>query len=75
MQLPPLSEIGFSSIAWLILAYIVIMGFYQLYQIRVKKEEFKKTFVPLGYVALIFTAIAYFTSMKEAFDAIAAAGD
>lgn len=75
MQLPSIQELGFSSIAWLILAYIFAMGCFQYYKIKFKKEAFKKTFVPLGYVALIFTIIAYFSGMKEAFDAIAEAGD
>lgn len=75
MQLPLLNELGFSSISYLILAYILIMGFYQFHKVRIKRLAYKKTFVPLGYVALIFAIMDYILQMKEAFEAIADAGD
>ena len=70
MQLPSIQELGFSSVAWLILGYIIAMGSYQFYKIKIRSESLKKTFVPLGYVAFIFTLLAYFSGIKEAFEAI-----
>ena len=75
MNIPSPLEFNFSSVSWMILIYILIMGFYQFYQIRIKKEAFKKNLVPLGYIALIFSIIQYINGMKTAFEAIAEAGD
>ena len=75
MSFPSPFILSFSSISLLILIYIVIIGSYQFYSITIKKVEFRKNLIPLGYVALIFTIIDYFIGMKTAFEAIAEAGD
>lgn len=68
-------EHGFSSILYLIIAYIVVMGGLQLYQFKYRGKEEIKSFVPLGAFGLIVGIIAYVMMMRDAFDAIAAAGD
>ncbi|MFY0599149.1 MAG: hypothetical protein JXR03_05725 [Cyclobacteriaceae bacterium] len=75
MNLPPLFEIGFSSMMYLILIYIFFMGLYQYYKVKVKKEDFDRSFISLGALALIIGVIAYIQSIRDIFDAIAAAGD
>ena len=75
MELPSPFILSFSSISWLVLIYILVMGFYQFYQVRIKKATFAKNLVPLGYMALIFTIIDYILGMQNAFEAIAEAGD
>ena len=75
MKLTSTVILSFSSISWLILIYVTIIGSYQLYQIKFKKSNFKKNLVPLGYIALIFTIIDYVYGMKNAFESISEAGD
>ncbi|MEP4091054.1 hypothetical protein [Reichenbachiella sp.] len=75
MNLPPIFQLGFSSLIYLILIYILIMGGYQYYIIRVKGGEYKRSFVPLGVVALILGIIAYIQKIRQAFDSIAEMGD
>ncbi|MEL6561839.1 MAG: hypothetical protein AAFQ94_26875 [Bacteroidota bacterium] len=75
MELPSPFTLSFSSISWLILLYVLYLGSYQFYQIKIKKAPYRKNIVPLGYLALIFTIIDYILGMKTAFETIAEAGD
>lgn len=75
MQLPPITEFGFSSIVYLILIYILIRGLHQLYQRYSFGQSYKRSLVPLGAVGLIFGIIGYIQGMREAFAVIAEAGD
>ncbi len=75
MHLPPIYELGYHSVFYLCLLYITSMGVFQYYKIHVKKERFKKSFVPLGAAAVVGGFILQIINQIDAFDAIARAGD
>lgn len=51
------------------------MGVYQYFVVKIQRKEYNKSFVSLGAVALIIGIIAYIQEIRQAFDAIAEAGD
>ena len=74
-MLPPLLPIGMSSILYLFLIYILAMGFWQLFSIRVGKTIHVKSLVPLGAAAVVVSVIAFVQHYRRVFEAIEQAGD
>lgn len=76
MALPhPFSSV-FAAVLYLILFYILIIGFLQYYKPeRLTLPIFKKSLVPVGIIGLAvgFWSLVY--TIQQAFDAIEAAGD
>ena len=68
-------EMGISVILYSFLGYITIMGGIQWYQYKFGELTKVKSYVPLGAVALIVGVIGNVVRVRQAFDAIAAAGD
>jgi biopolymer transport protein ExbB/TolQ len=64
---------------YLLLGYILVVGFIQYTQLRNREEVnhplLKKSLVPLGALATVLGFMAMVNKIREAFDAIAAAGD
>jgi hypothetical protein len=78
-MLPSIFDLGFASILYLFLIYILGMGLWQFKSIRLKRdgeEEIKaRSLVPLGAGATVIGFIALVQRYREAFDMIEAADD
>ena len=75
IELPPIDELGYPTLMYLLIGYILLMGLLQLHEVKVEGKESKKSYVPLGGMALVLGIIAFIQKIRMAFDAIEAAGD
>lgn len=78
-MLPSIFELGFASILYLFLAYILGMGLWQFNTIRLKRDGAEpikaRSLVPLGAGATVIGFIALVQRYREAFELIELAGD
>ncbi|UII24000.1 hypothetical protein [Fulvivirga ligni] len=74
-MLPPLFDSWISISLYLLLVFIIIQGIRQYLAKDEDSPERKRSLIPLGAIGVIFGAIGYAKVYRDAFDAIAAAGD
>ena len=74
-MLPPLLPLGFSSLLYLFLLYILGTGFWQLISIRRGKSIHVKSLVPLGAAAVVVSIIAFVQHYRMVFKTIEEKGD
>jgi hypothetical protein len=74
-MLPPLLPLGFGSMLYLFLTYIICMGCWQFYLIRSGKEFRIKSLVPLGAAAVVVSFIAFVQHYRMVFKSIEQQGD
>lgn len=79
MYLPYPLYSSFTIILYVLLLYILIVGFLQYIQLKkageITHSLLKKSLVPLGALATVVGFMGLYDSKTLAFDAIAAAGD
>jgi hypothetical protein len=74
-MLPPILPIGFSSILYLFLLYIIGTGFWQFFSLQTGKQVRIKSLVPLGAAALVISLIVFVQQYRMVFQSIEEQGD
>lgn len=79
MYLPSPLHSNMAILLYLLLAYILVVGFMQYTQLRNRQEInhplLKKSLIPVGALATVLGFMGMVNKIREAFDVIAAAGD
>ncbi|WP_339815002.1 hypothetical protein [uncultured Imperialibacter sp.] len=78
MKFPPIIEMGFSPLLYLLLFYILYLGMKAFFVLRIRKEPYADNparIVYLGAAASVIGIIACIQKYREAMEAIESAGD
>ena len=76
MALPSPWLSPFASMLYILLAYILVMGFYQHYRMeKIRVYLFRKSLIPVGLIAVCLALWGVVSQINQTFEAIQTASD